>query len=320
MIKTTLALALFGCASAQVDLTTANNDAQFGRQPRQTVNAFMLSQQVESLIATVSNQATELSLLRSADSPIALGVQAVAADMASRTQGLTATAATNAANIASMQSGLDTTLANVNTQLAAAAADLATQAAGLSTSVSTSVASMSDTIDARIAAATDQMGVRISAMNASLNTGLTLVAGKLDGRVNLWSGGCSNRGGSGWAEFCLNVVHFDTSAPKFARKSGSRFHALVHGIFTIDFRVISESCNWAHTLIYVAGRHWLHMNDWQGTGHWQHKHAHLTHKIAARQEFWARKYSGCWNAWHVTDNSGHARITAKWDGEWNGQG
>jgi len=137
-------------------------------------------------------------------------------------------------------------------------------------------------------------------------------------------------------------------------------------------------------LVYVAGRHWLHMNHWQGTGHWQHASAHLTFKVNTRQEFWVRsafcsafwcltdldvslpaegaprliectasgqtgtadanlvcnspffvglvygttlsvgvqgrKYSGCWNAWHQTDNSGHARISVKYDGAWNGQG
>ena len=52
-----------------------------------------------------------------------------------------------------------------------------------------------------------------------------------------------------------------------------------------------------------------------------HSHSTLTASIV-RPPRWsqARKYSGCWNAWHQTDNSGHARMTVKYDGAWNGQG
>ena len=159
-------------------------------------------------------------------------------------------------DLAGSQSQLAAALTIVNTQLASASATAAaaasqatvaaaSQAAALDAQIQTALTVSASTTTAQLsrAAATaatsaTQLTAAITAINSTMTVGITQgLASKQDARVNMWSGGCGNRGGSGWAEFCLNVVHFDTAAPMFARKTSTRFHALQRGIYTIDVKI-----------------------------------------------------------------------------------
>jgi hypothetical protein len=317
-MKLLFPFALVASACAQVELSTSENDAQFARTVRQTVDAFALSRQVDTLVAALSSQTVELSSARSemaamqsGDSPLALGIRAIADEMTARTQGLVQSTATNAANLASITGTVQTRLAAVDAAIATAAASFEAQGAALNQSIGTTLSSLSSELDTRMSNALSTVTAQNTVMNASVTRSLLNVK-KL--KVNLWSGGCSSRGGSGWQEFCLNVQHYNTAAPYFRKQTNTRFQTLIAGIYTIRFSAAGESCNWAHTLVYIDGRHWEHTLSWQGTGHWQQTDAMVTHPVNANKQMWGKKHSGCWQAWHRTDNSRHTFIYVKYDG------
>ena len=188
-----------------------------------------------------------MAALGGSDSPLALGVQAIANDMQARTTGLLETAAANSHRLDSLASAVSTAQVSVATVPSTLAATVNTMTNNMDARVNT----MTNTMDARIStvlgslastatALTAAQEVGASTLTASVGTQLTQVntsiravnvalAGKREAASHMWQGSCSNNGNGGWREYCFNRVAHDSARPKFRKENDTRFRSILAG-------------------------------------------------------------------------------------------
>merc|ERR1712046_29280 len=78
-----------------------------------------------------------------------------------------------------------------------------------------------------------------------------------DRKIHMWSGGArSHNRGSGWHDFILDRVEYDTAKPYFQKKSNTRFRALRDGLYRYKIQYMSHANSrcWSHHQFYVAGQ------------------------------------------------------------------
>ena len=229
---------------------------------------------------------TRMNTLGGSESPLALGVQAIANDMQARTSDLLTLANSNANGIESMQAQVAAagtamnTMANSMAQASAVAADaidarVDSAMAEMSSVLATNNAAAQSTLTANNAAAQSTMAVVTAAVSTSIaavtsgrssmnRTIFTAIAARAPAKKHTWIGGCSGANNGGWSEDCLDRVAQDTALPKFRKQNNVRMIALVQGFFrvvkfTIQHSCVSCSCR-PHSSLTMSSSPSLHTN------------------------------------------------------------
>jgi hypothetical protein len=296
-------------------VTGANGDLLVER--RQEISVADMSAQLAAANLEISTLKSSVAAMSADGSPlmagVLAGVQAVSADMASRTMSIATAAAANTAAVSSMTATVEalrsTQAAEAQSLQRAVASQLTAAANSVDATVSQLNTSLRSAVDTAITDSLTQTTAAITAMNSTVTTVRAGLASKKDNRLYMWTGGCRSSHGGGWGEYCLNQVQVDTARPKFEKQTNTRFRALVTGIYSVTFSVIKHTCNWAYMRIEVNGNHQIHTNQWAPNGHWNDQIADAPGLlIPAGQQMWGRSYGSCWNAWHGF-SGGHSRIT-----------
>ena len=170
-----------------------------------------------------------MAALGGSDSPLALGVQAIAQDMTARTATLLQTAQANtqrldvlANQVATVPSTLSTTVATMtgtmDSRISTVLASLASTATALRASQTSSTSSLTAAVNTQLT----RVNTSIRAVNVAL-------AGKREAASHMWQGSCSNNGNGGWREYCFNRVAHDSARPKFRKENDTRFRSILAG-------------------------------------------------------------------------------------------
>jgi len=265
-----------------------------------------------------------MSTMMGPNSPITATVNAVNADMTSRTMGLMSAATANEAQLSTVTDSLNSLTASVDVQLAAAQASQnaaqAAMTATLTTSANSMAARMADMAASNTQAISASVAASVSRGNA-LSTSLTLalagvnstmiasVAGKADEDKHMWLGGCSGGGGC-WSDRCLDRVELDTSRPKFYKRTNTRMRAIVTGFYRMNMWEINHR-NWAHLSVFINGQRKTQTYMHTYHGWWKDQHQDHTHYIPAGQDFW---FQTCGGAHGWGNGNSHHRQEFHWVG------
>jgi len=293
---------------------------------RQQISVFDLSNAVTELRAENSNLRVQMTALGGDNSPLALGVQAIANDMQARTIDLVTTAATNTNRLNSLETAVSATVATMTTtmdsrinavlgSLASTATELTASSASTATALraeqTTTVAALTASSASTATALRAEQTSGASTLTAAVNTQLTRVntsiramtvtlAGKRSAASNMWFGSCSNNGNGGWRDYCFNRVTHDTSRPYFRKENDTRMRTILAGYYHTQFHRRNQTCNWAYTLLYYDGQHRIHTSDWQGgNSRWRDSENSMVYPLAANKQFYAKTWNGCWSNWHT---------------------
>ena len=247
-----------------------------------------MSTTVANLESTVMSQTVMISSRMStneAQQSTALRTGIAAIDAAAQER-----AASVDRTVESMQSNAQRTTAAVNSQMAALQASL-------SRSVTSSVVAAS-------AAATAWNTTLVRAMN-----------NKMDSRAHHWLGGCSGHRNGGWNWVCLDRIESENSMPYFQKQNNDRFIARVAGLYRVVHFTINNSCNWAHSGLFVQGR-WVQMTHIHVTySWWKDTYNDAVFRAAANHYFGVRTHAACGHT-GVYAYSSHGRIEAHYQGHW----
>ena len=196
---------------------------------------------------------TRMTTLGGSESPLALGVQAIANDMQARTSDLLTLANSNANGIESMQAQVAAAGTAMNTMANSMAQASVVAADAIDARVDSAMAEMSSVLAANNAAAQSTMAVVTAAVSTSIaavtsgqtamnRTIFTAIAARAPAKKHTWIGGCSGGNNGGWSEDCLDRVRQDTALPKFRKQNNNRMIALVQGFFRVVKYTITNSC------------------------------------------------------------------------------
>ena len=193
-----------------------------------------------------------MAALGGSDSPLALGVQAIANDMTARTTGIIETTAANTHRLESLASAVSTAQAAVATVPSTLAATVNTMTNTMNAQVNT----MTNTMDARISTVlgslastattltaaqeagastlTASVGTQLTRVNTSIRAVTVALAGKRSAAQHVWMGSCSSYGNGGWREYCFDRVQVDTARPMFRKESNTRMRTIQAGCKDVD--------------------------------------------------------------------------------------
>ena len=199
-----------------------------------------------------------MAALAGSDSPLALGVQAIATSMEARTAGLLTTATANtlrldslseavstaqvavsavpstlAATVSSMTNTMDTRITAVLASLASTATALEASSASTATSLRASAATTAAALTAaQVAGAstlTAAVTTQLRAVNVSIAAVNVALVGKRSAASHMWVGSCSNNGNGGWREYCYDRALHDSARPMFRKESNARMRSILAG-------------------------------------------------------------------------------------------
>lgn len=306
-------LALIGAATAQVQISSNNNDATIER--RQTVNIFEMSRTMAAQMATQQAQIDQLLTLVNSDaSPLALGIRAIATEMTGRTQGIVEQQAVMSTQVAAMTENVEAQLAaaaaSTTAALTAAAADVQAVSAEITRSSEASAAAL----DTRLATGLASINTNLAAVNVSLQAGLV---SKADSKQYVWIGGARDWGNSGgFRQFKLDRSDYDSLSPK-GRKDGDYIRVLVTGMYKAHFWTIQSGGGHGH------GRFWFnnqplteHYHNSKEYGWWTDITMHIDWKLTANGRFETRLSCGGhrWHAGNSNTGNNYNRFSFRWLG------
>ena len=177
-----------------------------------------------------------MAALGGSDSPLALGVQAIANDMQARTADLFTTTITNTNRLNSLAEELTTAQATVATVPSTLAATVATMTNTMDSRISSVLASLASTGTALRASQTAGASTLTAAVNVQLtrvNTTIRAVnvalVGKRSAASHMWVGSCSSHFNGGWHEYCFNRVQHDSARPMFRKENNNRMRSILAG-------------------------------------------------------------------------------------------
>ena len=236
-----------------------------------------ISIQDSQIVVTMStNEAAQATALRTGIVNIETGAQARSAEIAD--------------TVSTMQ-------ADASSATVAVGSQMASLQALLSRSVSSSVAEATSTA---------------RAWNASLIRAMT---SKMDSRTHHWLGGCSGHRNGGWNWVCLDRIESENSMPFFQKQNNDRFIARMAGLYRVVHFTINNSCNNAHSGLYVQGR-WVQMTHIHVTySWWKDTYNDAVFRAAVGHYFGVRTHSACGHTGSHAYGS-HGRIEAHYHGKW----
>ena len=199
-----------------------------------------------------------MAALGGADSPLALGVQAIATDMTARTAGLLQATTANthrldslsdavstaqvavatvpstlAATVATMTNNMDGRINAVLASLASTATALTASSASTATELRASSASTATALRAsQVAGAstlTAAVNTQLRAVNVSIASVNVALVGKRSAASHMWVGSCSNNGNGGWREYCFDRTMHDSARPMFRKENNNRMRSILAG-------------------------------------------------------------------------------------------
>ena len=170
-----------------------------------------------------------MAALAGSDSPLALGVQAIAQDMTARTADLLQTAQANtqrlnalASQVATVPSTLSATVTTMtgtmDTRISTVLASLASTATALRASQASSTSSLTATVNTELT----RVNTSIRAVNVAL-------AGKRSAAQHVWIGSCSSNQDGGWREYCFDRPLVDSARPMFRKENNNRMRSILAG-------------------------------------------------------------------------------------------
>ena len=185
---------------------------------------------------SICHLCNRVAALGGSDSPLALGVQAIANDMQARTTGLIETTAANTHRLDSLASAVSTAQVAVATVPSTLAATVNTMTNTMDARISTVLGSLASTATALTAAQeagastlTASVGTELTRVNTSIRAVNVALAGKREAASHMWVGSCSNNGNGGWREYCFNRVTHDSARPKFRKENDTRMRSILAG-------------------------------------------------------------------------------------------
>ena len=188
-----------------------------------------------------------MTALGGTNSPLALGVQAIANDMQARTSDLLTTAAANTNRLNSLETAVSSAQVAVATVPSTLAATVATMTNTMDSRINGVLASLASTGTAlRASSASTATALRASqtagasTLTASVNAQLTRVnttiravnvalVGKRSAASHMWVGSCSSHFNGGWHEYCFNRVQHDSARPMFRKENNNRMRSILAG-------------------------------------------------------------------------------------------
>ena len=189
---------------------------------------------------SICHLCNRIAALGGSDSPLALGVQAIANDMQARTADLltAATANTNrlntledtvsavpstlAATVATMTNTMDSRINGVLASLASTGTALRASSASTATALRASQTAGASTLTASVNAQLTRVNTSIRAVNVAL-------VGKRSAASHMWVGSCSNHGNGGWREYCFDRALHDSARPMFRKENNNRMRSILAG-------------------------------------------------------------------------------------------
>ena len=220
-----------------------------------------------------------MATLGGSDSPLAVGVQAIANDMQARTTGIIETAAANTHRLDSLASAVSTAQVSVATVPSTLAATVNTMTNTMDARISTVLGSLASTATALTAAQeagastlTASVRTQLTQVNTTIRAVTVALAGKRSAAQHMWVGSCSNHNNGGWRDYCFDRALVDTARPMFRKESNTRFRSIVAGCKDAETDMTFRStCAGAATLYHGISMHPLHNT--------QLSHGHLVHVV-----------------------------------------
>ena len=206
-----------------------------------------------------------MAALGGSDSPLALGVQAIANDMQARTTGLLETAAANSHRLDSLASAVSTAQVSVATVPSTLAATVNTMTNTMDARISTVLGSLASTATALTAAQevgastlTASVGTQLTRVNTSIRAVNVALAGKRSAAQHVWIGSCSSYQNGGWREYCFDRTLVDTARPMFRKENNNRMRTIAAGCkdADTDMSFVPHACACAATLHHGIGTLW----------------------------------------------------------------
>jgi len=266
--------------------------------------------------------------LSGGESPIKIGVEAIAADMTARTGDLLTAQAAMSTQISQLADAMTSVQATVSGQIAAAEmaatsraaatrAEMEASAEALEDSVERSIEDLTTTLQGTVVNLTEAVDSAIEGMNGTVRQVSSALAGKKDNQPKMWSGGCSEYPGGGWRWYCLNRQLYNTAGGWFVKHDHTYFRSLRSNIFIrMVMFTITHGSGWNHMAYYLNDRTFYYTYSHTAGCWWKDMHGDMVFQVAVGNRWRVRMHGACSHAFHPGGNQWdtHSRITVSVDG------
>jgi len=296
-------------------------DIKFFRHRREVLSIFDMNQQIVDLKKMVVDLTTQLDgVSKEVTGSVQTKLDAMKEEQKDNKKDIQ-----DSMNV--LKSDVEKSIDGVKDDVTATTQGLISQVNNVKTLVSDSVSKITSDTNKALQAQSASVLSKVDTKVKSLNTTVTAVSaiakaakiGNVETPKHMWSGGSkSHARGSGWKDFVMDRLEFDTAAPYFKKTSNTRFQALKTGLFRININLQAHgngNC-WRYMRIMIDGKSITYEHKYVNS--WMKMNSESTWLIKAGQQFWTKNtVSSCGNeyTWHQYEtNNGYNRIQVEYVG------
>jgi len=285
---------------------------EFHRHRRETVNVFSLDTTVTKLLASMDDMKTTLQeKMDEIDNKLVTNKKATEDTIDAAVKQLQQ----------DQKDSEDAMTITLNSFKGKISGDLTKQSDALdqqTKDVDKAIDDLKDDVEDTATELSKQLKGNVTALSTKVTT---LQADVTTPKIHMWSGGAkSHSRGSGFAEFVLDRVEYDTAKPYFQKDSNTRFKALKTGLFTMKWNYMMythSNCN-RYADMYVNNKRVIY--EYNHGDSWKKNYVEITWRIKAGEIFYMRSQVDCGNPyrWHQSsawDNPYGNRLQVTYTGD-----
>jgi hypothetical protein len=273
-------------------------DIEFHRHRRETINVFVMNQNIDKLFQAVADLDSKLGT-KVDELNAKIDANKIAHDDALSTEVEKLVTAQH-----ELSDYINMTLDSMKEETTQALDDMAAKVTQTTTDLDAKMTKELDEAEKSLTQLSDAVDKNLEEVEKDLDTSVKALQEKITNPTKyMWSGGSNDHSrGNGWTDFTLNRVEYDAAEPYFKKESNTRFKALKDGLFRIKWNFMHHGNNWCwrHAQIMVNNRNIVpSTHQWGHT--WKENTLEVTWPIKANQLFWFKAYCSCGDPyrWHA---------------------